>query len=95
MTYLLAFDDSTVSEAVSVAQAKNTLVPRLSEALTIPVLDSWQEPLWEVGQAEGLVGELLVGGDCREGYFVQLSESGWKEVIISLFKEYKIRITSD
>ena len=92
---MLAFENSTVSGEASDGQAKFMLVPRLSEALTIPVLDRWQVPFWEVGQAEGLIGELAVGSDCQEGYFVRLSETGWKDVVISLLNGNRIPISND
>jgi hypothetical protein len=91
VTYLLAFENGIESGEASDGRAKNMLAPRLSEALTIPVLDRWQVPFWEVGQEDGLIGELVVGGDCQEGYYVHLSETGWKEVVISLLNARKIR----
>ena len=95
VAYLLAFENSSLNGEPSNGQAKNMLMPRLSEALTIPILDRWQEAFWEVGRAESLISELVVGGDCQEGYFVQLSESGWEEIVISLLKEQKIRFSGD
>ena len=93
VAYLLGFEDKSPNGEPSDRQAKNMLIPRLSEALTIPVLDSWQNSFWEAGQSEGLIGKLVVGGDCHEGYWIQVSDVGWKEVIITLVKEEKILIS--
>jgi hypothetical protein len=58
-------------------------------------LDKWQDSFWETGQMEGLIGELVISGDCQESYFVQFSDTGWKEIVINLLKKRRVRISSD
>jgi hypothetical protein len=94
VAYLLGFVDKSPKRELSDRQVKIILIRRLSEALTIPILEWWQESFWEIGLAESLMGELLVGIDCQEAYCVQLSEAGWKEIVTSLLWEQKIRIFS-
>jgi hypothetical protein len=71
------------------------LSARLSETLSIPILNDWKEYLWEAGQIENLILELANGGDCQVGYIIQLNEIGWKEVVICLLKEQKINLVDD
>jgi hypothetical protein len=71
------------------------LTSRLSETLPIPILGEWHESLWEAGQVENLIVGLETGGDCQEGYLVQLTETVWKEVITRLLKERRLRISVD
>jgi hypothetical protein len=40
------------------------------------------------------IAGLETGGDCQEGYLVQLSETGWKEVVIRLLGQSNIHIES-
>jgi hypothetical protein len=44
---------------------------------------------------ENLIVGLLNGGDCQQGYQVELAETVWKEVITRLFTERRIGITGD
>jgi hypothetical protein len=74
---------------------RHLLTSRLSETLSIPILNQWEEHLWEVGQIENLILGLVTGGDCEVGYIFQLDEIGWKEVVIRLLKERKICLSSD
>lgn len=91
--YLLVFEGA--ERNAPEAQASQMLTKRLSEALPIPILDKWNASLWEAGQQENLIVGLETGGDCQEGYLVQLTETKWKEVIIRLMKERRIRISGD
>lgn len=75
--------------------SQHLLTSRLSETLSIPILSEWEEQLWEAGQIENLILRLVTGGDCQVGYIVQLDETGWKEVVIRLLKERKIRLSGD
>lgn len=91
---LLVFEDELADGSPPEAQAQRILTSRLSEALPFPFLDGWYEALWEAGQRENLIVGLETGGDCQEGYLVQLTETIWKEVITRLLMERKIRISS-
>ena len=95
MIYLLVFEGELLDGPTQVNHAKRMLTSRLSETIPIPILDEWNESLWEAGQKENLIVGLETGGDCQEGYQVQLTETVWKEVITKLLKERKIRISSD
>ena len=52
------------------------LPSRFSEMLSIPVLKDWAEKLWKAGAEQELIGELMTGGDCPTGFWVQLTETG-------------------
>ena len=94
--YLLVFEGELLDGSTPETQARRVLTSRLSETLPIPILDEWHESLWEAGQRENLIVGLETGGDCQEGYQVQLTESVWKEVITRLLKERKTQnCTSD
>ncbi len=95
VVYLLVFEGETADGESPMDQAQRMLAVRLSEALPIPILDEWHESLWEAGQREALIVGLGVGGECQEGYLVQLTETAWKEVITRLLEERKIRLSSD
>ena len=94
MIYLLVFEGELLDGSAPEAQARRMLTSRLSETLPIPILDEWHEALWEAGQQENLIVGLETGGDCQQGCLVQLTETVWKEVITSLLKKRKIRISS-
>ena len=93
--YLLVFEGELPDGSTPEIQARRVLTSRLAETLPIPILDEWHESLWEVAQMENLIVGLLTGGDCQEGYLVQLTETKWKEVITRLLKEWKIRVSED
>jgi hypothetical protein len=93
--YLLVSEGELLDGSTPETRARSMLASRLSETLPIPILNEWQESLWEAGQRENLIAGLDIGGDCQEGYLVHLSETGWKELITRLFKEHKIRISGD
>jgi len=95
VVYLLVFEDELVDGLTPETQARRILTSRLSETLPIPILDDWNDPLWDVGQKENLIVGLETSGDCQAGYIIQLVEIGWKEVVIRLLKERKIWISSD
>jgi len=95
MIYLLVFEGELLGGWTPDTLARQMLISRLSETLPIPVLDEWNESLWEVAQMENLIVGLETGGDCQEGYLVQLTETVWKEVITRLLKERRIRIFGD
>lgn len=95
MIYLLIFEDELPDGLSPQTQARRMLTSRLSEGLLIPILDEWHDFLWEAGPRENLIVELETGGDCNEGYMVQLIEAKWKEVVIGLLKEQKIRIPAE
>ncbi|GAP10012.1 hypothetical protein BECAL_01166 [Bellilinea caldifistulae] len=92
--YLLVFEGELPDGSLPETQARRVLASRLSETLPIPILDEWHESLWEARQRENLIVGLETGGDCQEGYLVQLTETIWKEVITRLLMERKIRISS-
>lgn len=93
--YLLVFDGEPLDGSTTESQARRVLTSRLSETLPIPILDDWNESLWESGRKENLIVEVETGGDCQEGYLVKMTETIWKEVITRLLKERKIRISGD
>lgn len=93
--YLLVFEGEPLDGSTPDTQARRMLTSRLSETLPIPILDGWHESLWEAGQRENLIVGLETGGDCQEGFLVQLTETVWKEVITRLLRERKIRISGD
>ena len=95
VVYQLVFECELLDGSTPESQARRMLASRLSETLPIPVLDEWNESLWEVAQMENLIVGLETGGDCQEGYLVQLTETVWKEVITRLLKERRIRIFGD
>jgi hypothetical protein len=95
MVYLLLFESELPGGSTPEIQHTHMLTSRLSETLSIPILSEWEEQLWEAGQIENLILGLVTGGDCQVGYIVQLDETGWKEVVVRLLKERKIRLSGD
>jgi hypothetical protein len=91
--YLLILEGDYPDGSSPETQARQMLTSRLSETLPIPILDEWHESLWKSGQKEDLIVGLETGGDCQEGYLVQLNETVWKEVITRLLNERKIYIS--
>ena len=95
VVYTLVCEGELSDGSTPETYAQHLLTSRLSETLSIPILNEWEEQLWEVGQIENLIISLVTGGDCQVGYIVQLDEIGWKEVVIRLLKERKIRLSID
>jgi hypothetical protein len=93
--YLLVFEGGQLYGSTTEIQAQSILTSRLSETLPIPILNEWHGDLWNAAQLENFIVELEIGGDCQEGYQVQVTETVWKEVITRLIKEHKIRISGD
>jgi hypothetical protein len=85
VVFLLVFEVETPEE-----QSMKMLTARLSEALSIPVLDDWNREHWEAARRKDLVVDLQTCGDCQEGYVVQLGDNAWKEAVIELIKKRKI-----
>jgi hypothetical protein len=92
--YLLVFEGELLDGSSPEIQARQMLASRLSETLPIPIRDEWNGSLWEVVQRESLIVGLVTGGDCQQGYLVQLTVPKWKEVIVRLLTEQKIRISA-
>jgi hypothetical protein len=90
--YLLVFEGDLSDRVTPENQAIRSLSPRLSEALPIPIIDSWAEALWETGAENDLIGELAFSGDCLAGFGVNVSETGWTEIVTKLQKEGKVEI---
>jgi hypothetical protein len=88
VVYLLVF------EGEKEEQAMKMLTSRLTETLTIPVLDDWNRQLWEAARSNELVVRMETCGDCQEGFVVQLGENAWKEVVIGLIRTNKIGLFS-
>lgn len=66
--YVLIFEGELLDGSTTESQARRLLTSRLSETLPIPILDEWHEALWEAGQVENMIVNLLTGGDCTAGY---------------------------
>ncbi len=92
VVYLLVFEGELSDGVTPENQAIRLLSPRLSEALPIPIIDSWAEALWETGAENDLIGKLAFSGDCLIGFGVNISETGWTEVVTKLQKEGKVEI---
>jgi hypothetical protein len=90
--YLLVFEGELPDGSSLETKARRFLTSRLSETLSIPILDDWHESIWEAGQMENLIIGLETGGDCQKGYIIQLGEIEWKEVVIKLLKGQRIQI---
>lgn len=90
--YLLVFEGELSDVVTPENQAIRLLSTRLSEALPIPIKDSWAEALWETGAVKDMIGELAFSGDCLAGFGVNISETGWTEVVTKLQKEGKVEI---
>lgn len=93
VVYLLVCEGELPDGSAPETWTRHLLTSRLSETLSIPILNEWEEHLWEIGQIEKLILGLVTDGDCQVGYTVQLDENGWKEVVIRLLKEHKISIS--
>jgi len=91
--YLLVFEGDVEGCPTSEDQGRCMLTSRLSEALPIPIVDSWAEALWEVGVSKGLIVELTISGDCLAGYCIHVSETSWADNLSSLLRKCVIRIT--
>jgi hypothetical protein len=95
VVYLLFCEGELMNGSTPEIWSQHLLTSRLSETLSTPILSEWEEQLWEAGQIENLILGLVTGGDCQVGYIVQLDETGWKEVVIRLLKDRKIRLSGD
>jgi hypothetical protein len=95
VVYLLVCEGELSDGLKPETWTRRLLTSRLSETLSIPILNEWEKHLWEIGQIENLILGLVTGGDCQAGYIVQMDENGWKEVVVRLLKERKIRLSSD
>jgi hypothetical protein len=93
VAYLLVFEGYLTKGENPEEHACQMLPSRLSEVLPIPVLQEWAEALWEAGIGQGLIGDLTTGGDNTAGFWVQLTERVWAELLSRLLKEKIIGIT--
>jgi hypothetical protein len=85
------FEDARLDESIPENQAHRVLTSRLSEALSIPILDGWSEVLWEAGVRNELIAELQTAGECYSGYSVKISESSWANNLKWLLRECCIK----
>jgi hypothetical protein len=92
IAYLLVFEGDMSGGEMPEHQARLMLTSRLSEALPIPIMDSWAEALWNAGVKKELIGGLATAGDCQMGCCVSISEIGWSEILTCLFREHAINI---
>ncbi len=92
LIYLLVFEGELSDGSTPEKQATRLLSRRLSEALPIPIKDRWSEVLWEAGVEKELLAESAYSGDCLVCFGVNISETGWIEVISGLVKEGKVEI---
>lgn len=92
LIYLLVFEDQRLDESTPESQACEHLVPRLAEALPIPLLAEWAGALWKAGLHGELIGELVTGGDCLAGYWVQVSETNWVNILRPMLEKRQIVI---
>ena len=93
VAYILVFEGDLANGANPEEHACQMLPSRLSDALPVPVLQEWAEALWEAGIGQGLIGNLETGGDNSTGFWVQLTETVWAELLSRLLKEGKIGIS--
>ena len=93
VAYILVFEGDLNDGKNIEEHACMMLLPRLSEALPLPVLQEWAETLWEAGFEKGLITELTTGGDSLVCFTVQLAQSVWAELISKFLKEEKINIS--
>lgn len=84
--YLLVFEDDLTDEENPEKHACQMLSSRLSEALPTPILQYWEETLWDAGIEQGLIAKLTTGGDSPVGFWVQLTETAWAELLTRLLK---------
>ena len=95
VAYILVFEGGLTDGENPEKHACQMLPSRLSEALPLPILQEWAEPLWDAGIEQELITELATGGDCTVGYWIKLIETAWVEILSRLVKEGKIKITRD
>jgi len=93
VVYLLVFEGDLTAGLNCEEHACQMLLSRLSEALPIPVLQDWWGALWKIGRKQELIAELTTGGDSPAGYWVQLTETVWAELLSRSVKEGKIGIS--
>jgi hypothetical protein len=93
LIYLLVFDNDFENEDLLSSHACRMLTSRIAEALPIPILMDWADELWAAGLQMELIGILSTKGECLMGYWVNLSETRWANIITNLLKEAKIRIS--
>jgi hypothetical protein len=93
VVYLLVFEGDLTKGENPEEHACQMLPSRISEALPIPILQEWAEALWEAGIKQELIAELTIGGDSPAGFWVQMTETVWAELISRLLKEEKIGIS--
>jgi hypothetical protein len=93
VAYMLVIEGDLTDGLSPEGHTCHILPLRLSEALPIPVLQEWAEPLWEGGFEKGLIIELTAGGDSLVCFSVQLDQSVWAELISRFIKEEKINMS--
>lgn len=93
VAYILVFEGDLIYGENPAEHACQMLPSRFSEILSIPVLKDWAEKLWKAGAEQELIGELMTGGDCPTGFWVQLTETGWADITSRLLKEGVIGIS--
>ena len=92
---MLLFENELPDGSTAGTQVQRMLTSRLAETLPIPILDDWHKSLCEVAHVENLIVGLLTGGDCQDGYLVQLTDTAWKGLITRLLQERRIRISNN
>ena len=92
LIYVLVFEGNLPEGTTPDDQAMYMLATRLSEALSVPIMDHWYEALWMEGVEKEMICKLAASGDCIAGYCVHTSDKGWADTISWLLKEQKIRI---
>jgi hypothetical protein len=87
VAYMLVFEGDLSDGRTTEEHASMILPARLSESLPIPILQEWGELLWEAGIEHELIALLTTSGDNPAGYWVQLTETAWTELLSWLLKE--------
>jgi hypothetical protein len=92
VAYILVFEEDLNARRTTEEHASMILTSRLSEALPLPILQEWAELLWEAGIEHELIALLTTRGDNSAGYWVQLTETAWAELLSWMLKEGRIRM---
>jgi hypothetical protein len=94
VVYLLVFEGELPDGWSPEIKARRVLTSRLSEALSIPIIDEWADTLWDTGVNKELIGRMVKSGDCLESFWLNTIEITWMKEVRQLLEDGKLPIST-
>jgi hypothetical protein len=88
-SFLLVFHGTPKPEE----ELMRLFIERIKEALEIPILDEWVQPLWQSAWKRSYLSSLSTGGDCIRAVQVHL-QSNWQDLVTELLAEEEISLAN-